>query len=186
MVDYEKVPLTKAETLAMMGIPVWYERRAPGVVGVVAGVVESPVDDLRAEAPSPDPAAADAAPADAAKAALPEPSASGSAPAMPTPPAAESAAPAASAEIIEFTWVKGASGLVVHTLCSDAATLTLLKDIVRFGDWTRKMETGSGNDRGDFRWPQLVDTSGSPLRAFLSTRPTCSSGCWVGPTWLCA
>ena len=54
---------------------------------------------------------------------------------------------------------------------------------MRFGDWTLKAETGGGQDRGDFRWPQLVDTSGSPLRAlraFFAKHATPEA--WVGIT----
>ncbi len=165
MADFEKVPLTKAETLAMMGIPVWYERRASGAV---SRGLDQAGPGVRADPPGGADTPADVAPAAAA---------------TPPPSTAEAAPPAASAEIIEFTWVKGASGLVVHTLSGDAATLTLLKDVVRFGDWTLKAELGSGGDRGDFRWPQLVDTSGSPLRAlraFFAKHH--DSEAWVGIT----
>ncbi len=174
MADFEKVPLTKAETLAMMGIPVWYERCASGDVS--AGLDQRAAGG-HADHPGEADTTADVAPPAAT---LAEPPAAA---ATPPPSTAEAAPPAASAEIIEFTWVKGTSGLVVHTLSGDAATLTLLKDVVRFGDWTRKAEPGSGGDRGDFRWPQLVDTSGSPLRALRAFfAKHLDSEAWVGIT----
>ena len=46
----------------------------------------------------------------------------------------------------------------------DPAALQLAKDAVVFADWARQQPTG-GVSQGDFRWPQLLDTNGTPERS---------------------
>ena len=73
--------------------------------------------------------------------------------------------PAAKIDRVEFTWVKGRSGMVLCQLNPDAAALQLIRDIVVFGDWVREQGEASSLSKGDFQWPQLLDTGGTPARA---------------------
>lgn len=161
MADIEKVPLTRDETLAVMGIPVWYRRG-----GAAVAVAPEPVSALSPAEPS------DTTLSEAALSKAPLSEATPAAPSDPAPAVvagAEQAPPAASADDqaaparLAFTWVKGASGMVLNGLVSDAALLKLLKDVVRYADWVSQSQ-GAGA-HGDFQWPQLLDTSGTPERA---------------------
>ena len=73
--------------------------------------------------------------------------------------------PSATVEPLEFTWVKGSSGMVLCGLGADAAALQLVRDIVVFGDWVRNHREAPNLTKGDFEWPQLLDTEGTPARA---------------------
>lgn len=69
----------------------------------------------------------------------------------------------ATPQIIEFSWVRGETGMLLCELGISEAGLRMAQDIVAFGDWLRGA-TGKPV-HGDFRWPQLVGSSGSPVRA---------------------
>ncbi len=146
MAEMEKVSLSGVETLAIMGIPTWHLRVA------ARGPAEP---EVRSEPETSPPApAAEPAPVRAE-------------PQLPPPAEPAGAAPEpAAAQLIEFIWVKGASGMLLNDLASDAATIRLLKDMVRYGDWVGGHQ--GAPQQGDFRWPQLVDTSGSPERALAA------------------
>jgi hypothetical protein len=66
---------------------------------------------------------------------------------------------------VEFTWVKGRSGMVLSNLNPDEAALQLIRDIVVYGDWAREHGEAAMLSKGDFQWPQLLDTGGTPVRA---------------------
>lgn len=68
------------------------------------------------------------------------------------------------AEPIAFSWVRSATGMVATSVDVDRTVVGLLKDILVFGDWARGNEITKAV-QGDFRWPQLLDSGGTPARA---------------------
>ena len=94
------------------------------------------------------------------------------------------ATPKAAAEIIEFAWVKGQTGMLMCDLAADAVTLQLVKDIVRFGDFARGLTEAVTPVENVFRWPQLADTGGTPLRALtvFIDKHLPKQGAWVALT----
>lgn len=130
--------------LAAMGVQVWHLRRSGGAM--------QPPEQAVAEArPLPEPAPARNIQSDEPVAETA--SVQREAPGEPSP------AP----QIIEFVWVRGETGMLLCDLGVSEAGLRMALDIVAFGDWLRG--TTGKQVHGDFRWPQLVGSSGSPLRA---------------------
>jgi hypothetical protein len=135
--------------LADMGIQVWFQRNVPQ-----APAASVPTPGAVAQAAHPPPPAVDKPGAEHAPA-----------------QAQSSAAP--SAEIIEFSWLKNDQALIAFPLGADATAARMLKDILAYGSWLSDPGGKAVSGRvasGDFRWPQLVDSSGDPqraLRAFL-------------------
>ncbi len=145
--------------LAAMGVQVWYQR------GV--GVKQQPAEMQKREA-------APAAPA----APVVEPDTRGTAKAKSVP------LPQAKAQIVEFAWVKGQTGMLMCDVATDAVTLQLVRDIVQFGDFVRGQTEVVQPVGNEFRWPQLSDTGGTPLRAltvFLDKHLP-APGAWIALT----
>jgi len=142
MGEMEKRQLLSTEKVSMladMGIQVWYER--------LPEAIASPLPETESPQPTPEPTV----PSEALPAAVSE-----------APPAAV---------IVEFCWLKHDSGLVAYPLTADAAAVQVLKDILSYGAWVNSRGEASLKARpaqGDFRWPQLVESSGTPLRALAA------------------
>jgi len=86
-------------------------------------------------------------------------------------------------EPLAFSWIKSERGMVVCPLGADGATARLVKDVLVFGDWVRG-HGASHVAQGDFRWPQLLDSGGTPERAlavFLDKHLSAPSS-WLGLT----
>ena len=150
--------------LAAMGVQVWHLRR-PGADALSAEQPVPQAEPLAHQASdqithNPDPLAE-------AKRVLRN--APDEAPSVPVAGAEQTAqtetAPqdVAAPQIIEFMWVRGRTGMLLCGLEISEAGLRMAQDIVAFGDWLRGA-TGKPV-HGDFRWPQLVGSSGSPERA---------------------
>jgi len=86
-------------------------------------------------------------------------------------------------EPIAFSWVRSATGMVATSLDVDRTVVGLLNDILVFGDWARGNEITKAV-QGDFRWPQLLDSGGTPARAlavFVDKHLT-SKAAWLALT----
>jgi len=83
-------------------------------------------------------------------------------------------------EPLAFSWVKGAQGMLVYTGGADNGQMQLAKDIVVYIDWLHTRIERRANQAvltdapsikpakrtsGDFRWPQLLDSGGTPARS---------------------
>jgi len=130
--------------LAAMGVQVWHLRRS-------GGAAEPPEQAVAVAGPAPELASAQNI--------------------QSNEPLAETAGvqreapdePPPAPQIIEFVWVRGETGMLLCDLGVSEAGLRMALDIVAFGDWLRG--ANGKQVHGDFRWPQLVGSSGSPLRA---------------------
>ena len=148
----------KAAMLAAMGVQVWYKRSASAVQ--VPAAPEAPTTEQN-RAPTPQPGRS------------PQPSQTPTAPvALPAP------------ELIEFSWIKGNTGMIVCPLAIDRATGLLLRDILVYGDWLQG-QANAKISRGEFRWPQLLDTTGgTPIRALtvFIDKHLSADNVWIGVT----
>lgn len=154
----------RAAMLAAMGVQVWHVRgsdNAPGETVVEASLSSASTRTSRQAVQPPE--------ANHSSTTKPPPMIEPKPPGESQPPrerGLQAKRPsAAKIERVEFTWVKGRSGMVLCQLHPDAAALQLIKDIVVFGDWVREQGAASKTTEGDFQWPQLLDTGGTPARA---------------------
>ncbi len=157
----------KAAILADMGIQVWYERVAAPQVD---DEPEAPVAPLAPEAATTPPASIETA---ATKTAPVKTLATESSRAAePTPAPVQQASAAEPQQIIEFSWLKGSHALAVCPLAVDTTGIQLLQDVLAYTSWlTREADSKVETPvlaKGEFRWPQLIDTGGTPLRTLAA------------------
>ncbi len=139
--------LRRSKMLAAMGIQVWHQRR-------VAGEAEPALAETSNAAISkaPQPIAAEPEPAR-----VPETQAPQSVPESPepTPPVP-----------LEFLWAKSSASILLFSPVASATSMTHAKDILRYADWRAQQRAPSPTKSGEFKWPQLLDTTtGTPVRA---------------------
>ncbi|NOX50978.1 MAG: hypothetical protein GXP16_10665 [Gammaproteobacteria bacterium] len=79
---------------------------------------------------------------------------------------------------IEFNWITGASGMLLYT-GDDGLIRPFAKDVLTFMDWRKGEKTVTR--RGQFRWPQLASSTGTPqgaFKAFVEKNQT-ATGNWI-------
>lgn len=83
---------------------------------------------------------------------------------------------------LAFAWIKGAFGMLLISPGAQGSALQLAKDVVVYADWLHRQnsQTQSEVDKnsvvsqstqpavGDFRWPQLLDSGGTPARSLAA------------------
>ncbi len=130
--------------LRAMGVQVWHARGAAD-----AGVPEQP-------APAPVRSAAQAAPQ-------------------------QSTQPVPQVQQLTFAWLRSSRALIMYS-SGDAAVQRLLKDLLSYIDWravAQQLQSGGGGgggeesgrlrlQQGEFRWPQLHASGGTPARALAA------------------
>jgi hypothetical protein len=150
----------RAAMLAAMGVQVWYKRRQPNPQPPATQTDPRLEQQIQPQVEVPQPARVDEAQEQA------------------------SSTPTVAPELIEFGWVKSSSGIIVCPLPIDQATAVLLKDVLIYGDWLRG-QIKTKVSRGEFRWPQLLDTTeGSPVRALtvFFAKHLSADKPWIGIT----
>jgi len=91
-------------------------------------------------------------------------------PAMTKRRAEKTAAAARSPDAVEpdpvvFSWMKGATGMIVCSSNLDAKMVQMMRDILTYADWLQG-EPRPSFHQGEFRWPQLTGTTaGTPARS---------------------
>ncbi len=137
--------LRRSKMLAAMGIQVWHLRPAAG---------EAPVSAPESPLKTPLPVSVKPAPAPVSapvKATVEAPTISATEP-PPVP--------------LEFVWVKGTASMLVFSSAASAAIIAHAKDVLRYADWRTQHSAPSSLKTGEFKWPQLLDTTtGTPARA---------------------
>jgi len=84
---------------------------------------------------------------------------------QPVPPEPESPG-LASPVPLEFLWAKGSASILLFSPLASAASMTQAKDMLRYADWRAQHSAPSPTKSGEFKWPQLLDTTtGTPVRA---------------------
>ena len=97
-------------------------------------------------------------------------------PAMTKRRAEKTAAAARSPDAVEpdpvvFSWMKGATGMIVCSSNLDAKMVQMMRDILTYADWLQG-EPRPSFHQGEFRWPQLTGTTaGTPARSLLEELP---------------
>ena len=70
---------------------------------------------------------------------------------------------------LQFSWLRTRSGLLMLDYQDDPALARLLSDIMIYIDWRVGRSNGENGkpqvQQGQFQWPQLQQTSGTPARA---------------------
>ena len=67
---------------------------------------------------------------------------------------------------LEFVWVKGSASILLFSSAASAAIVTHAKDVLRYADWRMQHSSPGTVKTGEFKWPQLLDTTtGTPVRA---------------------
>ncbi len=156
----QDLDMEQASLLALMGVQVWYARETVDqtIPSVEARTPATAPTSSALKSPRPQPPRP--------KSPGPEIPTSKSPGATPTP-IAEPATPVATRtpDLIQFSWVKGRTGMIVCPLTLDRTTAIMLRDVLIFADWMRG-EKATRTSQGEFRWPQLLDTTvGTPVRA---------------------
>ena len=139
--------LRRSKMLAAMGVQIWHLRPAAGEAEpAAAGSSNAPI----AKIPQPVAAQPETAPVAEAQVTQPEPEPPESSPAVP----------------LEFLWVKGSASILLFGPAAGAASMTHAKDILRYADWRAQHSAAGPAKSGEFKWPQLLDTTtGTPVRA---------------------
>ncbi len=79
---------------------------------------------------------------------------------------------------IEFNWIASASGILLYT-GDEGLIRPFAKDVLTFMDWRRGKKTLTR--WGQFRWPQLASSTGTPqgaFKAFVEKNQT-ATGNWI-------
>ncbi|XOV82181.1 MAG: hypothetical protein ACFHXK_15110 [bacterium] len=151
--------LRRAKMLAAMGVGLWHLRPAPADA---RKFTPTRVDHVRQSAlaePEPTDASVSAAKASAL---APQPEAR---PELETRTEPETGAVPAPVPL-EFAWAKGAATLLVARTAPSAAARAHARDVLRYADWRARHTAPGAFKTGEFKWPQLLDTTtGTPARA---------------------
>jgi hypothetical protein len=144
--------LRRAKMLSAMGVQVWHLRPAAGESPRTA-VAEAP----RPVSPAPEVVRVPEMTRVPEMARVPETQIS-----QPEPKSPEPSPPVP----LEFLWAKGAASILLFSPVASAASMTHAKDILRYADWRAQHSAPSPTKSGEFKWPQLLDTTtGTPVRA---------------------
>ena len=156
--------LRRSRMLAAMGVQVWHLRPSadsavtPAPISVTKVVVEPPLS-----APEPVPSKPVRERAEPRQPLQLPVSPEGSRESAESSESAETTTPPVP---LAFTWLKGARTMLLFAGETAPVTVQHGKDVLRFADWRLQHSAPSVITTGEFRWPQLLDTTtGTPARA---------------------
>ncbi|MCR9258663.1 MAG: hypothetical protein NXH95_03005 [Pseudomonadaceae bacterium] len=148
--------LRRSKMLAAMGVQVWHLRPAADEAAPAAARVSESVPV--AEAVSLPETVTPPGTAPVPETQVPQPQARPES----TPALSETPAPVP----LEFQWAKGTASILLFSPVAGATSMRHAKDILRYADWRGQHSAPGPARSGEFKWPQLLDTTtGTPVRA---------------------